>query len=76
MRLTDQKERKIPPLLTQMAKNLPAMQKTQVCSLGWEDPLEKEMATYSSTLAWRLPWTEASGGYSPWGVIESDTTEQ
>ena len=62
MRLTDQKERKIPPLLTQMAKNLPAMQKTQVCSLGWEDPLEKEMATHSSILAWEIPRTEEPGG--------------
>ena len=38
------------------------MQETQVCSLGWEDPLEKEMATYSSILAWRIPWTEEPGG--------------
>ena len=41
-----------------MVKNLPAMQKTQVQSLGWEDPLEKGMATHSSTLAWKIPWTE------------------
>ena len=41
-----------------MVKSLPAMQETQVQSLGWEDPLEKEMATHSSTLAWRIPWTE------------------
>jgi len=47
-----------PPLLTQMAKNLPAMQETQVQSLGQEDPLEKGMATHSSILAWRIPWTE------------------
>ena len=39
-----------------MVKNLPAMQQTQVQSLGWEDPLEKEMATHSSVLAWRIPW--------------------
>ena len=64
------------PSLAQMVKSQSAMRETQVWSLGWEDPLEKEMATYSSTLAWRIPWTEASGGYSPWGVIESDTTEQ
>ena len=44
-----------------MAKHLPAMQKTQVQSLGWEDPLEKEMATHSSTLAWRILWTEEPG---------------
>ena len=41
-----------------MVKNLPAMQETRVWSLGWEDPLEKGMATHSSTLAWRIPWTE------------------
>ena len=43
-------------------KNLPAMQETQVRSLGQEDPLEKEMATHSSILAWRIPWTEEPGG--------------
>ena len=42
-------------------KCLPAVQETQVRSLGWEDPLEKEMATHSSTLAWKIPWTEESG---------------
>ena len=41
-----------------MVKNLPAMQETQVKFLGWEDPLEKEMATHSSTLAWKIPWTK------------------
>ena len=41
-----------------MVKHLPAMQETQVRSLGWEDPLEKEMATHSSTLAWKILWTE------------------
>ena len=45
-----------------MVKNLPAMQETQVQSLSWEDPLEKEMATHSSILAWRIPWTEEPGG--------------
>ena len=45
-----------------MVKNLPAMQETWVQSLGQEDPLEKEMATHSSILAWRIPWTEESGG--------------
>ena len=44
-----------------MVKHLPAMQETQVQSLGREDPLEKEMATHSSTLAWKIPWTEESG---------------
>ena len=47
--------------VAQMAKNLPTMQETQVQSLGWEDPLEKGMATYSSILAWRIPWIEESG---------------
>ena len=42
-------------------KNLPAMQDTQVWSLGWEDPLEKEMATYSHIVVWRIPWTEEPG---------------
>ena len=45
-----------------MVKNLPAMQETQVPSLGWEDPQEKGMATDSSILAWRIPWTEEPGG--------------
>ena len=47
--------------MAQMVKNLPAMQKTQVQSLGQEDPLEKEMATHSSTLAWKIPWMEEPG---------------
>ena len=47
--------------VVQMVKNLPAMQETQVRSLGQEDPLEEEMATHSSILAWRIPWTEESG---------------
>ena len=77
--------------MAQMVKNLPAMQKTQPCSLGWvshvaqsvkylpavwetwvqfldwEVPLEKEMATHSSTIAWRIPWTEEPGGLQPTG---------
>ena len=48
-------------LVAQRIKGLPAMQETQVQSLGWEDPLEKEMATHSSILAWRIPWTEEPG---------------
>ena len=44
-----------------MVKRLPAVQETGVQSLGWEDPLEKEMATHSSTLAWKIPWTEEPG---------------
>ena len=49
-------------LVDQMVKNLPAMQETQVPSLGLEDLLEKRMATNSSILAWRIPWTEEPGG--------------
>ena len=44
-----------------MVKHLPTMWETQVQSLAWEDPLEKEMATHSSTLAWKIPWTEEPG---------------
>ena len=44
--------------------------------MGQEDPLEKEMATHSSVLAWEIPWTEEPGGCSPWGLWESDTTER
>ena len=49
-------------LVAQMVKHLPAMQETRVQSLGWEDPLEKGMATPSSTLAWRIPCAEEPGG--------------
>ena len=49
-------------LVAQMVKHLPAMQETQVHSLGQEDSLEKEMATHSTILAWRSPWTEEPGG--------------
>ena len=54
-------------LVAQTAKNLPAMQETQVWSLGWEDPLEKGMATRSSILAWRIPCTEEPGGLQSMG---------
>ena len=57
--------------MAQMVKNLPAMQETQVRSLGWEDPLEKGMATHSSVLAWRIPFTEESG--EVYGVAQSRT---
>ena len=57
-----------------MVKNLPAKQETQVRSLGREDPLEKEMATLSSILAWEISWTENLAGYSLWGCKELDTT--
>ena len=59
-----------------MVKNLPAMQKAWVPSLSQEDPLEKEMATHSSMLAWRIPWERSLVGYSPWGCKELDTTER
>ena len=61
-------------MVAQMVKNLPAMQEMQeiqVLSLGWEDPLEKGMATHSSTLAWRIPWAEEPGGLQ--GVTKSRT---
>ena len=54
-------------LMAQLVKNLPAMQEIQVRSLGWEDLLEKEMATHSSILAWRIPWTEDPGGLQSMG---------
>ena len=77
-------------LVAQMVKRLPAMRETRVWFLGREDPLEKEMAIHSSTLAWKSPWTEEPDriqsmgshgrrsliGYSPWGHEESDMTEQ
>ena len=50
-----------------MVKNLPAMQEIQVLSLGWEDPLEREMATHSSIPAWRIPWTEEPSGLQSMG---------
>ena len=50
-----------------MVKNLPAVQETRVRSLGQEDPLEKEMATHSSILAWKVPWTEEPGGLQSMG---------
>ena len=51
-----------------MVKNLPAMQETEVQPLGQEDPLEKEMATHSRILAWRIPWTEEPGGLQSTGL--------
>ena len=58
-----------------MVKNLPAIQETQVQSLHQEDPLEKGMATHSSILAWRIPWTRSLTGSSPRGHKESDTND-
>ena len=55
-------------LVAQMVKHLPAVRETQVRSLGWRDPLEKEMATHSSTLAWKISWTEEPGGLQSMGL--------
>ena len=55
-------------LVIQIVKNVPAMQETQVRSLGQEDPLEKGMAIHSSILAWRIPWTEEPGGLQTMGL--------
>ena len=64
-------------LVAQTVKNLPAIQETWVQCLGQEDPLEEGMATCSSILEWRIPWTEEPGRlYSLWGRKELDTTEQ
>ena len=60
-----------------VVKNLPVNARDtekQVQSLGQEDPLEEEMATHSNILAWKIPWTEEPGSYSPWDQRESDTT--
>ena len=57
-------------------KNLLAIQDTWVQTLGWEGPLEKEMAIHSSILAWEIPWQMTLVGYSPWGGKESHTTER
>ena len=57
--------------MAQLVKNAPEMRETWLRSLGWDDPLENGKATYSSILAWRIPWTADSS----WGCKESDTTE-
>ena len=59
-----------------MVKRLPTMLETRVQSLGREDPLEKEMATYSTTLAWKIPWTGEPGGLQSMGSQGSDMIEQ
>ena len=61
--------------MAQMVKHLPAIQ-TQVQSLGWEDPLEKEMATHSSTHAWKIPWMEKPGGLQSMGSQRVGSTER
>ena len=60
--------------VAQMVKNLLAMQEAQVQSLGQEDPLEKEMATHSSILVWKIPWTKEPGGLQSMGLQEADRT--
>ena len=67
--------RKHSSLVAQMVKNLPAIWETWAQSLGREDPPEKGMATHSSILAWRIPWTEEPGGLQSKGCEESDMTE-
>ena len=62
--------------MAETVKNLPAMQEMLIRFLGWEDSLEKEMATHSSILAWRIHEERSLVGYSPWGHKESDTTER
>ena len=63
-------------LVAQTAKRLPIMRETWVQSLGWEDLLEKEMATHSSILVWKIPWTEEPGGLQSMGHKESNKTER
>ena len=58
--------------MAQTVKRLPTMQETRVRSLGWEDPLRKEMTTHSSTLAWKISWMEEPDGLQPMGHEESD----
>ena len=63
-------------LVVQTVKNPPAVQETSVQSLGWEDPLEKGVATHCGILAWSIPWTEEPGGSQSMGLQESDMTER
>ena len=63
-------------LVAQTVKRLSTMRETWVQSLGWEDPLEKEMAIHSSTTAWKIAWTEEPGRLQSMGCQELDTTEQ
>ena len=62
--------------MAQTVKNPPAKWETWIRSLGWEDPLEEDMATHSSILAWRIPWTEEPGGLQPMGSQEPNMTEK
>ena len=74
-RWPSENELNLSTLVTQMVKNLPAMQETRGQSLGWEDPLEKGMATHFSILAWKIPWTEEPGRLHFMGVAELDMTD-
>ena len=74
-RWPSENELSLSTLVTQMVKNLPAMQETRVQTLGWKDPLEKGMATHFSILAWKIPWTEEPGRLHFMGVAELDMTE-
>ena len=65
----------LPHMVAQMVKNPPAIQEIQVRSLGWEDPLEKGMATHSSILAWRIAWREEPGRLDSMGWQKLDRTE-
>ena len=64
----------MPSIIAQLVKNPPVMQDTKILSLGWEDPLEKEMSTHSCILAWETLWTEEPGGLQSMGSQELDTT--
>ena len=66
----------VSPLVVQTVKNMPAMQEMEVRSLGWEDPLEKEMAAHSSILAGKPHGQRSLAGYSPWGHKEVGMTNQ
>ena len=61
--------------MAQQVNNPPSVQETWVWSLGWEDSLEKAVATHPSIFAWEIPWTAEPVGHSPWGLKESDKTE-
>ena len=74
-RWPSENELNLSTVVTQMVKNLPAMQETRVQTLGWKDPLEKGMATHFSILAWKIPWTEEPGRLHFMGVAELDMTE-
>ena len=64
-----------PMLVAQMVKSLPAIQETRIQSLGWEESLEKEMATHSYILAWEIPWTQEPGGWQSMGLQRVNMTK-